>query len=238
MSGRISGIGVVVRRAAIESGYPGGMARYRADATTVSTDRNLAAVSFAGRPEAEAWVERLAIKGVASSETAILEAASDPEARCGWLEVMSVAGGIEAEVWLQGTDRSEPGEQAALPRFEILSRSDSGLSYVRERRGGQVRVLTESELEDFNDPRPCPRCAEQFGCDHFNCAGEPLLEEQEIDLEVPPEWAAFARDIGISRLDLERLRSIERSEGQYRLVPEANSDVRMLELVLLLNEAL
>ena len=60
-------------------------------------------------------------------------------------------------------------------RFDVLSKSASGLSYVRERRLGVTRVLTPSELEDFNDPPQCIECGEQFGCEHFNCAGEPLL---------------------------------------------------------------
>ncbi len=124
-------------------------------------------------------------------------------------------------------------------RFDILSRSDSGLSYVRERRGGVMRVLTESELADFGDPPPCPQCAEQFGCEHFNCAGEPLLSEAEVEVEVPGEWRAFARDIGVSRGDVTRLRIIERAgeEGEYRLVGGNPADMRTLELVLLLNEA-
>lgn len=123
-------------------------------------------------------------------------------------------------------------------RFDILSRSDSGLSFVRERKGGVMRVLTESELADFGDPPPCPQCAEQFGCEHFNCAGEPLLSESEVDAEVPGEWKNFARDIGLSRGDLVRLRVIEKAgeEGEYRLVSGAAADMRTLELVLLLNE--
>jgi hypothetical protein len=124
-------------------------------------------------------------------------------------------------------------------RFDILSRSDSGLSYVRERRGGVMRVLTESELADFGDPPPCPQCAEQFGCEHFNCAGEPLLGENEVEAVVPTEWRTFARDNGISRGDLDRLRVIEQAgeEGEYRLSGGAAADMRTLELVLLLNEA-
>ena len=121
-------------------------------------------------------------------------------------------------------------------RFDLLSRSESGLSYVRERRGGITRVLTESELEDFSDPPPCPECAEQFGCEHFNCAGEPLLSETEIESDVPPEWLAFAKDIGVSRGDLERLRSVEQHEGEYRLTAGIASDMRAQELVLLLND--
>ena len=39
-------------------------------------------------------------------------------------------------------------------RFDLLSSSESGLSYVREKRGGTMRVLTETELADFNDPPP------------------------------------------------------------------------------------
>jgi hypothetical protein len=122
-------------------------------------------------------------------------------------------------------------------RFDILSRSDSGLSFVRERRGGVMRVLTESELADFGDPPPCPQCAEQFGCEHFNCAGEPLLSEAEVEAEVPGEWKGFARDTGVSRGDLLRLLAIERVDDEYRLASGTVADMRTLELVLLLNEA-
>jgi hypothetical protein len=122
-------------------------------------------------------------------------------------------------------------------RFDLLSRSDSGLTFVRERKGGVTRVLTESELADFADPPPCPECAEQFGCEHFNCASEPLLSDDEIASEVPHEWQQFAKDYGVSRQDLERLRNVEQFEGEYRLASDAPSDMRMRELVLLLNDA-
>jgi hypothetical protein len=122
-------------------------------------------------------------------------------------------------------------------RFDILSSSESGLAYVRERKGGITRVLTESELADFNDPPPCPECAEQFGCDHFNVAGEPLLSDAEIDAEVPAERVAFAKEYGLSRPDLDRLKCVELHEGEYRVVPGVEADVRTLELALLLNEA-
>ena len=122
-------------------------------------------------------------------------------------------------------------------RFDLLSSSESGLSYVREKRGGTVRVLTESELADFNDPPPCPQCAEQFGCEHFNCAGEPMLAEDEVEASAPREWLAFAKECGISRQDIDRLRLIEQHEGEYRLVDQAATDMRTLEIVLLLNEA-
>ena len=125
----------------------------------------------------------------------------------------------------------------AFRRFDLLSKSASGLSYVRERRLGVTRVLTPSELEDFNDPPPCVECGEQFGCEHFNCAGEPLLNENEIDVEVPREWTAFARDYGISRGDLLRLQRIEFNEGEYRMSDHENADLRTHELMLLLNEA-
>jgi hypothetical protein len=98
-----------------------------------------------------------------------------------------------------------------------------------------MRVLTESELADFNDPPPCPQCAEQFGCEHFNCAGEAMLEEDDIEANAPPEWLAFAKACGISRQDLDRLKLIEQHEGEYRVAPGA--DMRTLELALLLNEA-
>ena len=123
-------------------------------------------------------------------------------------------------------------------RFDLLSRSDSGLTFVRERKGGITRVLTESELADFDDPAPCPECSEQFGCEHFNCAGEALLAEAEIDTVVPHEWQHFAKDYGVSQQDIERLRAIEQFEGEYRLAAGASSaDMRTRELVLLLNDA-
>jgi len=119
-------------------------------------------------------------------------------------------------------------------RFDLLSSSESGLTYVREKRGGTMRVLTESELADFNDPPPCPQCAEQFGCDHFNCAGEPMLSEDDIEASVPSEWLVFAKACGISREDLDRLKLIEEREGEYHVPPGA--DMRAQELALLLNE--
>jgi len=130
-----------------------------------------------------------------------------------------------------------PDNDSKAQRFDLLSNSESGLSYVREKRGGTVRVLTESELADFNDPPPCPQCAEQFGCDHFNCAGEPMLGEEEVEASAPSKWMAFARESGISRQDIDRLKLIEHHEGEYRLVDQAATDMRTLELVLLLNEA-
>jgi hypothetical protein len=123
-------------------------------------------------------------------------------------------------------------------RFDILSSSESGLRYVREKRNGLMRVLTESELEDFSDPPPCPQCAEQFGCEHINCAGEPVLAESELESNVPAQWLEFAKANGVSRGDLDRLRVIELQGGGYVVATGATADMRTLELVLLLNESL
>jgi hypothetical protein len=120
-------------------------------------------------------------------------------------------------------------------RFDLLSSSESGLTYVREKRGGTMRVLTESELADFNDPPPCPQCAEQFGCEHINCVGEPMLSEEELGAHVPAEWMDFARTQGVSAQDIDRLRVIEQHEGEYRFAG-TGADMRTLEIVLLLNE--
>lgn len=121
-------------------------------------------------------------------------------------------------------------------RFELLSKSNSGLTYVREKKGGVMRVLTESELADFDDPPPCPQCAEQFGCEHLNCAGEALLAESEHETVVPAEWMQFAKDNGVSREDLARLQNVEEHEGAYRVKNGVTADMRLLEIVLLLNE--
>lgn len=121
-------------------------------------------------------------------------------------------------------------------RFVFLSKSNSGLNYVREKKGGVMRVLTESELADFDDPPPCPQCAEQFGCEHMNCAGEALLAENELEGTVPAEWMQFAKDNGVSGKDLERLHDVEEHEGEYRVRAGITADMRLLEIVLLLNE--
>jgi hypothetical protein len=126
-------------------------------------------------------------------------------------------------------------EKITGPRFDVLSRSESGLTFVRERRLGVMRALTEEELAGFDDPPPCPECAEQFGCEHINCAGETMLSETEIAAEVPAEWMLFARDHGVSRGDIARLQSLRREEEEFR-APEGPADVRTLEIVLLLNE--
>jgi hypothetical protein len=123
-----------------------------------------------------------------------------------------------------------------MDRFDHLSVSDSGLHYVRDRKGGTMRVLTESELADFNDPPPCPQCSEQFGCEHRNCAGEATLSDEEIDAEVPAEWRALAREQGLSRGDLVRLAGMEEFEGEIRIRAGIDADMRALELCLLLNE--
>lgn len=126
-------------------------------------------------------------------------------------------------------------ERPQTPRFDYLSQSASGLSYVREKKGGVTRVLTESELADFNDPPPCPSCGEQFGCDHFNCAGEPLLSDEETLHAVPEQWQRFARAVGVSREDIDRLARMELHEERYRIREGAPSDMRTQELMLLLN---
>ena len=212
MSVRIDGaVAVVVRKAD---------APERVNADGAVSDDDVVAMRCASRGDAEALIDRLADDGVSREHVAII----DGQSACAWLDV-------------QRDDDALVITLQPFQRFDFLSTSDSGLHYVRERRGGMTRVLTDSELADFSgDPRPCPDCGEQFGCDHYNTAGEPLLSDAEVDAEVPREWVAFAKDYGISRRDLERLTLIDRAEGEYRVtVPE--HDMRTLELVLLLNEA-
>ncbi|HEY0140477.1 MAG TPA: hypothetical protein VGF48_06245 [Thermoanaerobaculia bacterium] len=228
MNVRIQGVTVVVKRAAIESAYRGGVAQYRADApSSVSNDDELLGTSFDSHEEAGRWVEHLRARGVDHGAIALVDA-THPDAPPAWLQLQ------EDGAYLRGGH----GGERPFSRFDFLSRSSSGLTYVRDRKGGVMRVLTESELEDFTSPAPCPECAEQFGCEHFNCAGEPLLSESEVATEVPRQWSVFATENGVSRGDLERLRAIEiDSEGEYRVTPGTSADMRMLELVLLLNEA-
>ena len=128
-------------------------------------------------------------------------------------------------------------DRPPFQRFDFLSTSESGLNYVRERKGGVTRVLTPSELADFSsDPKPCDECGEQFGCEHFNCEGEALLAEAELE-SVPVRWQPFAKEYGISLQDLDRLQHVEIVEGEWRLAHDGKtSDMRSQELVILLNE--
>jgi len=208
---------------------------------STSRDGALVALSFSNEADRIAWSAQLREAGADSAATVPFDAAGEPVTSSDWLVTEALDGG-DRVAWLRGNDRGEPAPaiRTARPPFvrhEILSRSESGLHFVRERKSGILRQLTEEELHDFSDPAPCAECGEQFGCDHFNCAGERLLTDAEIAGAVPPQWIAFAREAGISREDLGRLRSIRESAGEYALAPDAESDMRMLELVLLLNEA-
>jgi hypothetical protein len=176
---------------------------------------------------------RVDVPGRVYVENDMITAAFDTqEEASAWIERLA-AHGIAAGDLTIGN-----GSHAPVERFDVLSHSDSGLNYVRERKGGVMRVLTDSELADFSDPKPCPECAEQFGCEHYNCAGEPLLSDEQIESVVPREWTDFAKEFGLSRHDLQRLESIERHEGEYRLnAGVTDPDMRLLELVLLLNDA-
>jgi hypothetical protein len=235
MSVTIGGGCVVVRSAAVESRIRGGVPQLLSDshAAAYSTDGHLLALTFPGDAEIDACVAHLRQHGFTSEEFTTA-AAEDALAPCEWLDVERVTNRTEA--WLHGSERGDASPlRRPFRRLEILSRSNSGLAYVRENRSGLMRVLTEEELRDFEDPRPCEECGEQFGCDHYNCAGERLFAEDELDA-VPSQWQPYARDLGLSRGDLERLRVIERShEGDFRVAPGAASDMRTLELVLLLN---
>jgi len=192
-----------------------------------SRDAQLTALAFDGEADRLQFMARLREDGVEYAT------AERPPA---WLAI------DRFDAWLAGDARGEetaellPVERPPFQRLEILSRSESGLHYVRERKSGILRQLTEEELHDFNDPPPCVECGEQFGCEHFNCAGEPLLSDDEIDARVPDGWRFFARAAGISLRDIDRLATISECEGEYRVAANVESDMRTMELVLLLNE--
>lgn len=243
MSVPVSSRSVIVRKAAIEAKVEGGVTQALADshATSVFADHDLLALSFNAHSHRNAFLDLLKRRGIEAEHIAIFDLDEQAGANAAWLEI-DTAPNTRATAWLRGSDRSDVAEvvtpeHAPYQRHEILSHSESGLHFVRERKSGILRQLTDSELQDFSDPPPCPECGEQFGCDHFNCAGEPLLGDDEIAAEVPQQWGSFAREAGVSRADLDRLRSIELAEGEYRLASESSSDMRMLELVLLLNES-
>ena len=63
-----------------------------------------------------------------------------------------------------------------------------------------------------------------------------MLGEDEVEASARANgWRL--QGMRISRQDIDRLKLIEQHEGEYRLVDHAATDMRTLELVLLLNEA-
>lgn len=205
----------------------------------VSDDGALLAAWFDSETVRRGWLSLLQERGVMPDQIIPFDAAGEPVAACEWLAVERRSE-EELEGWLSTGERGALAELVALDsppyeRHEMLARSESGLHYVRERSTGILRRLTDDELRDFSDPPPCTRCGEQFGCEHRNCANEPLLGEAEIRAEVPPEWMRFARECGISRNDIARLQAIERVEDEYRLRPDRRGDMRTMELILILN---
>lgn len=243
MSVPISGGSVVVKGVSLEQATAIALDRaIDKYATTVSRDGSLVALAFSGEADRAAWITAMLAADLGERDFVVFDAVAEAVGDAPWLEIGPLEAAARA-VWLRGTERgllapAQPTVRPPYARHEILSRSESGLHFVRERKSGILRQLTDDELHDFNDPAPCAECGEQFGCDHFNCAGEPLLSEGEIAMEVPPEWSEFAREAGISREDLDRLRSIRRAEGEYRLADGASADMRTQELVLLLNDSL
>jgi hypothetical protein len=242
MSIEISGRCLVMKNAAVEAKVPGGLWQALADshATNVCADGHISAVEFAVESARTAWLASLRENGVGPEDVVELDGAVSDGPACEWLDLERRTDG-RVEVWMRGADRGDlAAAVASRPRYqrhEMLSRSESGLHYVRERKSGILRLLTEAELGEFSDPPQCEECGEQFGCEHYNCAGERLLTDLEVEAEVPKEWMSFAREAGISRKDLGRLRSINRTEGEYHLATGSSTDMRLLELVILLNES-
>ncbi len=139
----------------------------------------------------------------------------------------------------EATAALAPAENLPFQRLRILSSSASGIHYVRDAKNNVLRRLTDEELLDLSDPKPCPSCGEQFGCEHYNLAGEAMLSDDELDADVPAYWRNFARSEGVSRKDLTRLQAIGRSEEAQAFVFTSNAerDLRALEILLLLNES-
>lgn len=226
MSVRFTASTVIVRNAPAKLISDHALAGARA--TTVCNDGTLVAVGFAHESHRLIWIASLRDHGLR-----VEDIASDGGSP--WIEVSSAG-----EAWVRGGDPGDLAEEKAIEhppfqRLEVLSRSESGLHFVRERKSGILRQLTEEELRDFDDPKPCEECGEQFGCEHYNCAGERMLEETEVDAEVPEEWRRFARAAGVSRRDIERLKTIGLRDGRYTVAENASSDMRTMEIVLLLN---
>ena len=66
-----------------------------------------------------------------------------------------------------------------------------------------------------------------------------LGDPYELDDAVPAEWRELARGEGLSSNDVARLRTIERTaEGMHKVAADAPSDMRTMELALLLDETL
>jgi hypothetical protein len=234
MSVQISTGSVVVRLSPLEAKFRGGVPESLEGThpASVASDGHVAVLSFANDSDRALWVSRMSEHGLDSDVVTVDRA---EELATEWLRIEN--SGEQVIVSLKGAEAAPLAttEHRPFQRHEILSRSASGLHFVRERKSGILRQLTEEELLDFNDPPPCDQCGEQFGCDHLNCAGERLMSDAEVEQDVPAEWKRFALDKGVSHRDLERLRALQLRDGAYHVAPDATSDMRLLELLLLLN---
>jgi hypothetical protein len=239
MSVRVTGGSIVVRNEELDAKYVGGIEQALADggSATRCSDGVLTAVTFRSEPERLSWVGTLRSATIGNDSFALFDAIGSLASPAHWLEIEQRADGT-SEAWLRGRVRGELAAIRIVPhtRYELLeplSTSPSGLHYVRERKSGAVRLLTDAQLLELSDPRPCEECGEQFGCEHYNCAGERLLSEGEIAAEVPRDWRRFALLVGISRGDVGRLEALRLVDGEYRA--DAAADLRAHELAVLLN---
>lgn len=104
---------VILPKAAIDSRYPGGVARYRADCPngTYTEDDHLARVSFMGWPEVDRFVGHLTALGLVApggdrpSDVAVVDTADGPIGGCDWLDWTREGAG--SRCWLRGTPEGE-----------------------------------------------------------------------------------------------------------------------------------
>jgi hypothetical protein len=116
MSVVVQFVSVVVRRAAVERGYPGGISQFERDVPnrTFCADRHLVRVGFMSSTDADDFIGQLAINGLQScpngkGDICVVDHLSGPETVCPWLRFEAHDDGLGGRCWWAG---DEPGELA------------------------------------------------------------------------------------------------------------------------------
>lgn len=145
---------VVVQQATLQAEYPGGMDSYRRECpnATFCADDLLTRVGFMAQSDAEAFIARLAAKGLTPlrnhvcEDVALVTPAGGPLRPCDWLEL--APWGPAAMAWLANTTRGDihvPSGWNADRMLQTLSADD-----VRERL---EFVRTDGNVDVYRDKR-------------------------------------------------------------------------------------
>jgi tetratricopeptide (TPR) repeat protein len=152
----VEAISVVVRKDAVATRYPGGVARLEADCpnATFCADDDLVRVGFMTPDDVRAYVAGLEAEGLvfvrqgACVDMAVVDQHTGPTARCDWLVYLKHAEGFAA-AWLKGAD---PGALRAPRGWTPAESAAFGRVLTLEEVGRLTFVETRGNTDVYRDP--------------------------------------------------------------------------------------